>query len=103
MAIAVCATAWTLYEVVDRWLASQTRKVNTRVAEALADYERAYRLAQLEMQEKLREKEDQNQSLRDEVKRLLARLIFTTNELRCDDKAPTMCLPDPSQRRPSQP
>lgn len=78
------------------WWRERATENDRQEREREALREKLQRAREYQLEEIIREKEAQNESLRDEVKRLLARLIFTTNELRSDDGHKTQVLPPAS-------
>jgi hypothetical protein len=89
----IVAVGWAMYEGIGHWHVARSKKLD-RQRELDA---RAQRQRELELENKIRDVEDQNQIMRDEIKRLTFRNKLFANELRADGEAKTECL------RPSKP
>lgn len=95
--ITVVSSCVLVYKLCSEWWTERTTENERQQQEREALAARLQKATELELHQKIRDLEEQNDSLRDEVRRLSARLIFATNELRSDPNAETQCMPPPSR------
>lgn len=95
--VTLVSAALLLHKFFTDWWTERTTENETQEKEREALAIRLQKATELELLQKIRDLEEEKESMGDEIRRLNRRLIFTTNELRSDGNALTQLLPPASR------